>query len=80
MIIRADEDLRRLVFIPDDKLLKLVTADGSGPRVKDLSHLLPYLPQWLKEALEVGNVITISPEEFSELDYEVREHIDVLKP
>lgn len=75
MIIRVDHDLMC-------SLLGLQTAPGSFiGREKDLSHLLPYSPDWLRKFAHGGSAImVITRDEYRELDYEIAEHVDVLKP
>ncbi len=74
MIIRVSYDLMCT-------LLSVGTLPGSiSPKEKDLSHLFPYTPEWMRQfAFEGSEVMVVSREEYNELDYEVASHVEVLK-
>jgi hypothetical protein len=74
MIVRINYDLMCT-------LLSVGSLPGSiTHREKDLSHLYPYTPEWMRTfALEGSDVMVISREEYTALDYEVATFVEVLK-
>jgi hypothetical protein len=74
MIVRASDMLRRVAFQVEDKI---IPPPDKAPQ--NLNHLLPLMPEWLKELLIIGNVLIISREDWYELSPEITTHMEVLK-
>jgi hypothetical protein len=74
MIVRISYDLMCT-------LLSVGSLPGSvSVAEKDLSHLYPYTPAWMRDfAFEGSEIMVISREEYDGLDYEVAGHVQVLK-
>ena len=79
MIVKASDELRSLVFAIEAPVMTQI--EGKAPPFGGAPESLkPLIPDWMLEALTVGNVLTIDAQEFSSLDPEVRAHLEVLKP
>jgi hypothetical protein len=80
MIIKATNALRQTVYkVPVVSIL--TPLPGSHPeKVADLSHLIPMMPDWLNQILLDGNLIIVDRQEYYDLPYEIREHLEVLTP
>jgi hypothetical protein len=80
MILRASDALRRTVYkVPEESAI--IPIPGSHPeKVVDLSNLIPIMPEWMNQLLLDGNLIIIDRQEYYDLPYEIREHLEVLTP
>jgi hypothetical protein len=78
MIVKASDDLRSLVIVVQSPLIPI---EGKAPPASGAPESLKFLmPDWMREALIVGSVLTIDAQDFCSLDPEIREHLEVLKP
>ena len=79
MIVKASDELRSLVFVVEAPVMTQI--EGKAQPADRAPESLKYLiPDWMREALFVGNVLTIDAQEFYSLDPAVRDHLEVLKP
>ena len=69
MIVKASHSLRSAIFkVPNAPI-------APNP---DLSHLLPIMPDWLKQLLINGSVLVLDPEDYYCLPMEISEQLEVL--
>ena len=78
MIIRVGDGLRKAVFqAPKNEPEMLPVGQAAPP---DLSYLVEFIPEWLKEEMGKGDVIVLDREDYCLIPPEILEHITVLKP
>lgn len=93
MIIRIQDSLANLILgvPPEDTPLvdrddsRVATWDGKrlilspGLPENNLDSLLPLVPDWMREMVVDGTTLFVDPIEFANLDYELKEYIDIIQ-
>ena len=91
MIVRMQDKLANLLLGTEEEDSPIVDEsrmavwDGNklvhppAPRPDDISHLIPYVPDWMLDEVSIGTTMFVDPVEFAELDYELQQQFDVLK-
>ena len=81
MIIKASDALRKAVFKVPQDWPRFVSPPGAFPQAQeDLSHLLIIMPNWLKEMLHNGQYLVIDRQEWMDLPYEIKIHMEATTP
>ena len=77
MIVKASDSLRRAVFRPAEES-RIVPLPGAVPQKTDLMHLVPMMPDWLTAMLADGSTLIVDGDDWRELPFEVKSHMEVL--